>query len=114
MKSLESKSRLNEIKRDDFFFRGLKPKSFHKHVKHKLKAQKCWTNLARPPPMEYVVQISKALLKHGLYYDDESDKDLDDESDKVKKSNEDSDTESDMSNNSLSDTSDDEEESKIA
>ena len=114
MKSLESKSHLNEIKRDDFFLRGLKPKSFCKHVKHKLKAQKCWTDLMRPPLMEYIVQVSKALLKHDLYYDDESDEDSDNKSDEVKKSNNDSDMESDTSDDLLSDTSDNEEESKIA
>ena len=43
--------------------------------------------------MDSVVSIAKVLLKHNLYYDDESDKDSDDESDEEEKpqSNADSD-----------------------
>ncbi len=110
MISLEVKSHLNEIEKDDFFFRGLKPRSFWHHVKWELKAQNQWTDLTRPPAMDSVVPIAKALLKRNLYYDDESDEDSDDESDEEKpQSNADSDPVS-SDDDTLSDDSDDEED----
>ena len=115
MISLEAKSRLNEIEKDDFFFRGLKPRSFRHHVKRELKAQNRWTDLTRPPAMDSVVSIAKALLKHDLYYDDESDEDTEDESEEDKKSRSYGDSDSDASDNdALSDESDDEEDEKPA
>ncbi len=61
--------------------------------------------------MDSVVSIAKVLLKHDLYYDNESDKDSDDESDEEEKpqSNADSDPVS-SNDNTLSDDSDDEED----
>ncbi len=76
--SLEARNRLNEIEKDDFFFRGLKPQTFRSHVKHELKAQKLWTDLTVPPTMDDVIIVAKALLKHDLYYDDSNDESEDD------------------------------------
>ena len=63
--------------------------------------------------MDSVVSIAKALLKHDLYYDDESEEDSDNESDEDKKSCSYGDSDSVTSDNdTLSDDSDDEEEEK--
>src|SRR5260370_37319293 len=93
----ESKSHLHEIEQDVFFFFlcGLKPKTFHEHVKQELRAQKLWTNVTKLPSMDHVVSITKALLKHDLHYNVESDEDSDDESEVNAKSDSDSDSSSD-------------------
>src|SRR5260370_7408792 len=108
--SLEAKNCLIEMEKDDCFFRGLKPKTFQKHIKDELKAQKLWTDLTRLPAMDHIVATAKVLLKHDLYYD-ESDEDSDDESDHSWKSKYESDIKSDKSDDDmLLDKSDDEEQ----
>ena len=57
--------------------------------------------------MDHVVTTAKALLRHDLYYDEESDEDSDDESDDGKKVYPDSDMESDISDDTTSDNSED-------
>ena len=76
---LEERSRLTEVEMDDYFFCGLKLKSFHKDVKDELIAQKLWMDLTSPPRMEHIVTIVKALLRHDLYYNDDSELDSEDE-----------------------------------
>ncbi len=78
--SLEERSCLTKVKKDDYFFHGLKPKSFHMDIKEELRAQRLWTDLTNPPRMEHVVTIVIAMLRHDLYYDDQSNDDSDLES----------------------------------
>ena len=66
--SLEERSHLTEVEKDDYFFHGLKPKSFCTDMKDELRAQELWMDLTSPPRMEHVVTIVKALLRHNLYY----------------------------------------------
>ncbi|KAF8310919.1 uncharacterized protein EI90DRAFT_3138961 [Cantharellus anzutake] len=79
--SLEERGVLHTVERDNCFFRGIKPKSFRKLIKHELKAQGRWTDLTKPPSMSQVVAMAKHLLKHDLYRDDDSDIDSDSDDD---------------------------------
>ena len=47
-------SYLTKVEMDDYFFCGLKPKSFCKDVKDKLRAQKLWMDWTNPPKMDRV------------------------------------------------------------
>ena len=78
--SLEERSHLTEVKMDDYFFHGLKLKSFCMDVKEELRAQRLWKDLSSPPRMEHIVTVVKALLRHDLYYNDQSNDDSDPES----------------------------------
>src|SRR5260370_21578507 len=75
--SLEERSHLTKVEKDDYFFHGLKPKSFHTDMKDELRAQELWMALSNPPRMEHIVTVVEALLRHNLYYDDQSDNDSD-------------------------------------
>ena len=97
--SLEERSHLIEIERDDYFFQGIKPKSFRKEVQEELRTQRLWTDLTRPPMMDHVVSIAKVLLKHDLYYDNKyNDSDMEDDNELDSKSE-------DSNDDSLSDQS---------
>ncbi|KAF9518146.1 hypothetical protein BS47DRAFT_1389319 [Hydnum rufescens UP504] len=100
-KSLEDRKALSQTDKYDYFWRGVKPVSFHDEIGSAMRHSKLWTDLTNPPPMDEAIKIIKLHLKRDLYRvvdDDEQIILLDDE---IVSVSTDTDSDSDSSDSEL-------------
>jgi hypothetical protein len=65
--ALEEWKALSQTDKYDYFWRGIKPVSFHDKIANVLRNSKQWTGLTNPPPMDEAIQTIKLHLKRDLY-----------------------------------------------
>jgi hypothetical protein len=70
--SLEDKKMLAEWKRDDLFYKGIKPISLRKRLKTIMEQDKKLTDTTKPPAMEAVIESAQNYLKRDRYDSEES------------------------------------------
>ncbi|KAF9505336.1 hypothetical protein BS47DRAFT_1400472 [Hydnum rufescens UP504] len=66
-KSLEERKALSQMDKYNYFWRGVKPVSFHDEIGSAMRHSKLWTDLTNPPLMDEAVQTIKLCLKRDLY-----------------------------------------------
>jgi hypothetical protein len=66
--SLDEWKALSEMDKHDYFWRGIKPPSFHDEIGNILKHLKLWIDLTCPPPMQQVIETIKSHLRQDLYH----------------------------------------------
>jgi hypothetical protein len=67
VRALEDHKALSQTDKYDYFWRGVKPVSFHDKIGTILRNSKQWINLTNPPPMKEATQAIKLRLKRDLY-----------------------------------------------
>ncbi|KAF9516741.1 hypothetical protein BS47DRAFT_1390566 [Hydnum rufescens UP504] len=65
---LEDRKALSQTDKYDYFWRGVKPVSFHEEIGNVPRNSKLWTDLTNPPPMNEATQAIKLRLKRDLYH----------------------------------------------
>jgi hypothetical protein len=65
--ALEEWKALSQTNKYNYFWRGIKPMSFHDEIANVLRNSKQWTDLTNPPPMDEAIQTIKLRLKRDLY-----------------------------------------------
>jgi Protein of unknown function (DUF4100) len=94
-KSLEDREALSQTDKFDYFWRGIKPVSFHDEIGSALRHSRQWTDLTNPPPMSRAVKFIKLCLKRDLYRVIEEDVQNGSSDNETASDSEDSDDESD-------------------